>query len=81
MRQKKNEQIEVKGLHERVDIKTKDLIKDEKILVKMFNKHYINIVAKTSGIAPKALGTPLDPKDENNIGEIIENYRNPPSKL
>ena len=81
MRQKKNEQIEVKGLHERVDIKTKDLIKDEKIIVKMFNKHYINIVAKTSGIAPKALGNPLDPKDENNIGEIIENYRNPPSKL
>ena len=47
----------------------------------MFNKHYINIVAKTSGIAPKALGNPLDPKDENNIGEIIENYRNTPSKL
>ena len=30
----KNEQIEVKGLHEKVDVRTKDLIKDEKILVK-----------------------------------------------
>ena len=37
----KNKQIEVKGLHEKVDIRTKDLIKDEKILVEMFNKHYI----------------------------------------
>ena len=39
----KNEKIEVKGLHEKVDIRTKDLIKNEKILVEMFNKHYINI--------------------------------------
>ena len=29
----KNEKIEVKGLHEKVDIRIKDLIKDEKILV------------------------------------------------
>ena len=58
----KNEKIEVKGLHEKVDIRTKDLIKDENILVEMFNKHYINIVEKTSGIAPKNLGNPLDKK-------------------
>ena len=46
----------------------------------MFNKHYINIVEKTSGIAPKNLGNPLDPKlDEKTIREIIENYRNHPS--
>ena len=77
---KKNEQIEVKGLHEKVNIRTKDLIKDEKILVEMFNKHYINIVEKTSGIAPKNLGNLLDPKhDEKTIRETIENYRNHPS--
>ena len=35
----------------------------------MFNKHFINIVAKKSGIAPTTLGNPLDPKDENNIRE------------
>ena len=46
----KNEKIEVKGLHEKVDIRTKDLIKDEKLLVDMFNKHYANIIEKTSGI-------------------------------
>ena len=46
----------------------------------MFNKRYINIVEKTSRIAPKNLGSPLDPKlDEKTIREIIENYRNHPS--
>ena len=49
----KNEKIEAKGSHEKVDIRTKVLIKDEKILVEIFNKPYINIVKKTSGIAPK----------------------------
>ena len=58
----KNEQIEVKGLHEKVDVRTKDLIKDEKILVEMFNKHYINIVEETSGIAPKKSRKPVGSK-------------------
>ena len=70
----------VKGLHEKVSIRIKDLIKDEKILVEKFNKHYINIVEKTSGIAPKDLRNPLDPKlDQKTIREIIENYLNHPS--
>ena len=46
----------------------------------MFNKHYTNIVEKTSAIASKNIGNPLDPKlDEKIIPEIIENYRNHPS--
>ena len=41
---------------------------------------YINIVQETSGIAPKNLGNPLDPKlDKSTISEVIENYRNHPS--
>ena len=41
---------------------------------------YINIVQKTSGIAPKNLGNSLDPKlDKNTISEVTENYRNHPS--
>ena len=61
-------------------IRTKDVIKDEKILVEMFNKHYVNIVEKTSGIAPKNPGNPLDPKlDQKTIPEIVENYWNHPS--
>ena len=43
----------------------------------MFNKHYINIVEKTSRITPKNPRNPLEPKlDERTIREIIENYRN-----
>ena len=46
----------------------------------MSNEQYINITEKTSGIAPKNLGNPLDPKlDEKTIREIIENYQNHPS--
>ena len=45
-----NEEIKIKGKDKDVSIKAKDLIKDEKILVEMFNNHYVNIVEKTSGI-------------------------------
>ena len=38
----KNEKIEVKGLHKKVDIRTKDLIRGQQILNKIFNKHYVN---------------------------------------
>ena len=73
----KNEQIEAKDLHEKVDIKTKDLVRDEKMPVEMFNRHYAHIIEKTSGIVTKILGNLLDPKlNEKTIREIIENYRN-----
>ena len=43
----------------------------------MFNKHYINIAEKTSGIAQENLGNQLDPQlHEKTIQEIVENYRN-----
>ena len=39
----------------------------------MFNKHYINIVEKTSGIAPRNLGNLLDPKlDGKTIRELLK---------
>ena len=42
-----------------------------------FNKYYINIVEKTSGIAPKNLENPFHTKlDQKAIHEIVENYRN-----
>ena len=48
--------------------------------MEMFNKHYINNFEKTSGISPKNLGNPLDPKlDEKSVCEIIEKYQNHPS--
>ena len=62
-----------------VSIKAKDEIRDEHILVEMFN-HYINIVEKSSGIAPNSIGNPMDPKqDKNTVEKIIQHYKNHPS--
>ena len=41
-----------------VSIKAKDEIRDEKILVEMFNNHYINIVEKSSRSAQKSVQKP-----------------------
>ena len=72
----KNEKIEIKSLHEKVDKKTNGLIRDEKMLLEMFNKHYICIFEKASGLAPKNLGNPLNPKlNQKTIPEITENNR------
>ena len=60
----------------------KDRIKDEKILVEMFSKHYINIVEEMSRIAQKNLENPLNPKlVEKTIRGIIENYRCHPNTI
>ena len=37
-----------------VFVRTNDFIKDESVLVEMFSNRYINIVEKTSGIAPES---------------------------
>ena len=47
--------VNIKG-GDKISGQTKDEIRDEKILVKMFNNHYINIVEKSSGFAPKSIG-------------------------
>ena len=63
-----------------VSIKAKDEIRDEHILVEMFNNHYINIVEKSSGIAPNSIGNPMDPEqDKNTVEKIIQHYKNHPS--
>ena len=52
--------LTIKGVN-LVSIKAKDEIRAEKILVKMFNNHYINIIEESSGYAPKSIGNPSDP--------------------
>ena len=44
-----------------ISMKAKDEIREEKILVEMFNNHYINIVEKSSGSALKSIGNPSNP--------------------
>ena len=61
-----------------ISIKAKDEIRGEK--VEMFTNHYINIVEKSSGTAPKSIGDPLDPKqDSDTVQKIIQHYQNHPS--
>ena len=63
-----------------VSVKAQDEIRDEKVLVEMFNNHYINIVENSSGIAPKSLGNPSNPdQDHRTVKDIIEHYKNHPS--
>ena len=69
--EKNPKKIEVKGFHEKINIKTKDPIKDEQILVAdIFNKHYPNILEETSGIVLKNLRNPFDPFESRPVPEI-----------
>ena len=63
-----------------VSIKTNDCIKDKSVLVEMFNNHYVNIVEKTSGIAPESLGdSSLLENDGETVNKILKHYENYPS--
>ena len=53
--------IKLKGKNFVLDIKAGDVLKDKKIIVRMFNNHYVNIVDNSTGFSPVELGTPLDP--------------------
>ena len=52
-------------------------VRDEKILVEMFNNHYINIAEKLLGSAPKSTGYPSNPDhDKFTVQNIIQCYKN-----
>lgn len=53
--------------------------KKKKVLVDIFNNHYINIVENTLGKKPKCLGEPNDlAKDRETVKLIIEKYKDNP---
>ena len=61
-------------------IDANELITDDKILVELFNNHYINIVEKTSGFAPNCTGNPENPNlDKSMVLDIINKYKDHPS--
>ena len=63
-----------------LDIKAGDVINDEKILLGMFNNHYVNIVENSTGVTPIELGTPLDPNVVRDVVEkILKHYEIHPS--
>ena len=63
-----------------LDIKPRDFINEEEILVEMFNNRYVNIVETFTGVAQIELGTPLDPNlDRDPVGKILNFYEKHPS--
>ena len=70
----------VKGFENETHTDANELIKDDKTLVELFNNHYINIVEKTSGLAPNCIGNPENPNlDKSTILDIINKYKDHPS--
>ena len=75
----KDSTVAIKGGDE-ISVQAKDEIRDEKILVEMFNNHYINIVEKSAGFIPKSIGDSSNPdNDKSTVKEIIYAYKNHPS--
>ena len=63
-----------------ISTETNDCIKYESVLVKKLNNHYINIVEKTSGIAPESRGdSSLPENDEEIVNKVLKHYENHPS--
>ena len=76
------ENINIKGSETGIHIEANELITEEKVLVEMFYKHYINIVEKTSGLAPKCIGNQENPAlDKVTVEQIISQYEKHPSIL
>ena len=72
--------IKFKGLENEIHIDAKELIKDDNILVELFNKDYINIAEKTSGLAPNCIGYPENPNlHKSTVLDIINKYKDHPS--
>ena len=61
-----------------VSIKTNDCIKDESVPIEMFNEHFINVVEKTSCIAPESLGdSSLSENDAETVTKILKHENHP----
>ena len=72
----KEEKIKVKDLKNEPHIDANELIKEDKILVELFNNHYINIMEKTSGLAPNCNGNLENPHlDKSTVFDIINKYK------
>ena len=75
-----NIKIKNKNKNKLVFIKTNDYIKDESVLVEMFNNHYINIVEKTAGITLESLeDSSLSENDEETVNKILKHSENHPN--
>ena len=80
LKPKKKKKIKFKGLENEIHIDANGLIKDDKILVELFNNDYISIVEKTSGLAPNCRGYPENPNlHKSTVLDTINRYKDHPS--
>ena len=69
--------MKIKDKHDENSIKTNDLINGEKVLLEMFNYHYINIVQKAAGLVLKYLvNSTLSKNDDETVAKFIKHYGN-----
>ena len=80
LKPKKKKKIKLKGLENEMHIDANELIKEDKILVELFNNDYINIVEKTSWLAPDCIDYPENQNlHKSTVLDIINKYKDHPS--
>ena len=77
-----NQNIKIKNnnINNLISVQTNDCIKDENVFVEIFNNHHINIVEKTSSIAPESfVDSSLPENDEESVNKALKHYKHHPS--
>ena len=78
----KGKKMKVTGLENETNIEANELIKDDKVLVALLNDHYIDMVEKTSRLAPNCIGNPENSNlDKSTAIDIILNFQKPLRKI
>ena len=78
----KVKKMKVTGLENETHIEANELIKDDKVLVALLNDHYIDMVEKTSRLAPNCIGNPENSNlDKSTAIDIILNFQKPLRKI
>ena len=78
----KEKKMKVTGLENETHIEANELIKDDKVLVALLNDHYIDMVEKTSRLAPNCIGNPENSNlDKSTAIDIILNFQKPLRKI
>ena len=78
----KGKKMKVTGLENETHIEANELIKDDKGLVALLSDHYIDMVEKTSRLAPNCIGNPENSNlDKSTAIDIILNFQKPLRKI
>ena len=78
----KGKKMKVTSLENETHIEANELIKDDKVLVALLSDHYIDMVEKTSRLAPNCIGNPENPNlDKSTVLDIILNFQKPLRKI